>query len=207
MKGNRDRISLWAASIAGTVLVAGLLGIAYTYFTFFRPSTAISILRDVLPSTQVHLIGVVTYADEAGHRFWLEDMTGVAVIPADPEMEGVRAGQTVAVDARKMGQYDPAVGPTSLDLQNVRVHSSRVRIKLPPPTPASTRDFPQAEKDGVRVQIDGVVEHTFIDPAGRAGFYLTAGGNDIAVIVAQPYGDLSHAFSTQNCASSALPSG
>ncbi|MGH9562190.1 MAG: hypothetical protein ACRD3S_12115, partial [Terracidiphilus sp.] len=192
MKTNGDRISLWAASIAGAVLVAGLLAVAYTYFTFFRPGTPISILRDLPPSSPVHLIGIVTYADEAGHRFWLEDETGVAVIPAGLSVEHVRAGQTVAVDARKMGQYDPAVGPASLNLQNVRVHPSRVHLKLPPPTPASTGDFPQSEKDGVRVQIEGVVEHEFTDPAGRGWLYLTAAGNELVVIVAQPSGNFSN---------------
>ncbi|MGB0065000.1 MAG: hypothetical protein WBP85_11195, partial [Terracidiphilus sp.] len=191
MKGNGDRFSLWAASIAGAVLVAALLAVAYTYFTFLRPGTPISSLRNVQPSTPVHLIGVVTYADEVGHRFWLEDETGVAVIPADPVMEGVQAGQTVAVDARKMGQYDPAMGPASLNLQIVRVRPSRTHTKLPPPTLASTEDFPPPEKDGVRVQIEGVIEQENTDTGGHAWLNLTAGGKEISATIAKPSGDIS----------------
>ena len=191
MKGNGDRVSSWVVGAAAAALLTALLAIAYTYFTFLRPGTPISSLRDVPRSAPVHLIGVVTYVDEVGHRFWLEDETEAAVIPFSSGSALVWTGQTVAVDARKMGQYDPAVGPASLDLQNVRVYPSRVHIKLPAPSPASTRDFPPSEKDGVRVQIDGVVEQEFTDPAGHGWLYLTAGGNDLAVMVAQPSGDSS----------------
>lgn len=191
MRDNGDRVSLWAAGITGAVLVAALLGVVYTYVTFFQPGMPISSVRDLPPSSPVHLIGVVTYADPVGHRFWLEDETGATLIPAGPA-DGVQVGQTVTVDARKMGQYDPSVGPSSLNLQNVRVHPSRTRIKLPPPTPATTRDFPQSEKDGVRVEIGGVVEHETTDAAGRTTLYVTAGGSDIAVNVAQTAGDTSH---------------
>ena len=191
MKGNGYGASLLSAHIAGAALFAALFVVAYIYFTFFRPGTLISSLRDVPPSTPVHLIGVVTYVDELDHRFWLEDETGVAMIPADPVREGVQAGQTVAVDARKMGQYDPAAGPTSLNLEIVRVHPSKTHIKLPPPTLASTADFPQPEKNGVRVQIDGVIDQENVDSGGHAWLNLTAGGKEIAATVAQPPGDFS----------------
>ena len=176
MKRNEDRFLLWSAGVAGVVLIAVLLAVAFAYFTSLRPRTPIGSLRDLPPSSLVHLIGVVTYADDPGNRFWLEDETGVAVIPVSPGSAGVHAGQTVAVDARKMGRYDLAEGPASLSLQNVRIHSSAAHIKLPPPFPAAFSNFPQPEKDGARVWVDGVLEGQRTDPSGRVLLSLTDGG-------------------------------
>ena len=141
MRRNGDRFLLWAAGVAGVVLLAALLAVAVAYFTFLRPRTSIRSLRDLPPSTPVHLIGVVTYADNPGNRFWMEDETGVAVIPISPGSAGVQAGQTVVVDARKMGRYDPAQGPASLSLQNSahplqceRTSSFLRPSRQPPPT-------------------------------------------------------------------------
>jgi len=189
MKRNEDRFLLWSAGVAGVVLIAVLLAVAFAYFTFLRPRTPIGSLRDLPPSSPVHLIGVVTYADDPGNRFWLEDETGVAVIPVSPGSAGVHAGQTVAVDARKMGRYDLAEGPASLSLQNVRIHSSAAHIKLPPPFPATIAGFPQPEKNGARVQIEGVLEDQHGDGSGHDWLSLTDGGKRVDVTVAHPSGN------------------
>ena len=105
----------------------------------------------------------------------MEDETGVAVIPISPGSTGVQAGEIVVVDARKMGRYDPAQGPASLSLQIVRIHSSARSVKLPPPFPATTADFPQPEKDGTRVEVDGVIQNQHPDAAGRVWLSLPAG--------------------------------
>lgn len=185
MRGNGDRVSQWVAGVAGVAVLASLFAVAYAYFTFFRPRTPIWSLREAPASTAVHLIGVVTFTDAANHRFWLEDETGATVIPAPPGSMAVRTGETVAVDALTMEQYDPAAGPAHLHLRNVRIQASRVRIKLPAPFPASTADFPQPDKDGTRVAIEGVIEHQYTDAAGTAWLFLTAGGNDLIATVPQ----------------------
>jgi len=189
MKRNRDRFLLWVAGIAGVALVVALLAVAVAYITFLRPRASIRSLRDLPPASTVHLVGVVTYADNPGNRFWLEDETGVAVIPVSPESTGVQAGQTVAVDARKMGRYDPAQGPASLSLQTVRIHSSATRVKLPPPFPATIANFPQPEKDGALVQVEGVLQDQYSDTSGRSWLSLTAAGNSVDVVIAHPAGN------------------
>lgn len=189
MRRNGDRFLLWAAGVAGVALVAALLAVAVAYFTFLRPRTSIRSLRDLPPASAVHIIGVVTYADEPGNRLWLEDGSGVAVIPVGPGSAGVQAGQTVVVDARKAGRYDPAVGPASLSLQDARIHTTAAKIKLPPPFPATTTDFPQPEKDGTRVEVNGVIENQHPDAAGRVWLSLTSGGNKVDVTIAHPRGN------------------
>jgi len=190
MKRNGDRF-LWSAGIAGALLLGVLLAIGHSYFFLLRPRTPIRSLRDLPPSSAVHLIGVVTLADEPGHRFWLEDETGAAVIPVSPSRAGVHDGQTVAVDARQMGRYDPAEGPSSFNLQNVRVRPTWAHIKLPAPFPAAITSFPSPEKNGSRVLMEGVVENQYLDPSGRTWLQLTAAGTSIDVAIFHPSGDYS----------------
>lgn len=190
MKRNGDRF-LWAAGIAGAALLTVLLGVAVAYFSLLSPHTPIRSLRDLPPASGVHLIGVVTYADNPGNRFWLEDETGTAVIPISPARAGVHAGQTVVVDARQMGRYDPAQGPASFNLQDVRVRPSSAHVKLPAPFPAAVTSFPSPEKNGSRIEIDGVVENQWHDAFGRIWLTLTAAGSTVDVTIARPSGDYS----------------
>jgi diguanylate cyclase (GGDEF)-like protein len=88
-----------------------------------------------------------------------------------------------------MGRYDPSEGPASLNLQDVSIQSSSAHIKLPPPFPATMADFPQPEKDGARVEIDGVIEEQHSEPSGRAWLSLSEGGRRVDVTVAHPSGN------------------
>ena len=70
--------------------------------------------------SRVRLLGVVTYADIPGNRFWIEDETGAVAIAVNPDGAGVHTGETVFVEARKTARYDPMRGPSSVGLQEVR---------------------------------------------------------------------------------------
>ena len=190
MKRSGDRF-LWVAGITGACLAAVFVVAAIGFFTVLRPRTPIRSLEALPLSSHVHLTGVVTYADGPGNRFWMEDQTGAALIAVNPDRAGVHVGQTVVVDARKMGPYDPAEGPASLDLEDVRIHASSARLKLPQPFAATIASFPAPAKDGARVRLDGVVENTYSDNAGRTWLNLTRGGSSIDVTIAGRAGDTS----------------
>ncbi|MGB6721468.1 MAG: EAL domain-containing protein [Terracidiphilus sp.] len=190
MSRSGDRF-LWAAAIAGALLAGGSLGGAFWDRSVFPTHKSIRELPDLPLHSSVHLVGVVTYTDIPANRFWIEDETGAAVLLASPVRAGVKVGETVAVDAAKTSRYDTNVGAASMALKNVTVRSSLARVKLPPPFPASLANFPDADKNGARVQISGVVQEAHVDGDGRAWLSITGSGSTLEVSVARPGGDYS----------------
>ena len=85
----------------GTVLGAGIVCTALWQWSVLSRHNTIQELQDLPVHSAVHLIGVVTYVDEPGGRFWLQDETGAIPIAANPAQAGVHVGQTVSIDATK----------------------------------------------------------------------------------------------------------
>jgi diguanylate cyclase (GGDEF)-like protein len=190
MKRSGDRF-LWAAVIFGTLLGACILGAALWHWSLFFRRNAIRELPELPVHSIAHLVGVVTYTDGPGDRFWIEDETGSTVVLANPDEVGVHVGETVSLDATKTSRYDPNQGPISLGLSEVTVRASSAHVKLPQPFPAILTKIPGPEKNGTRIQVTGILEKADLDLGGRAWLSITDAGSWIEVTVARPDRDYS----------------
>ena len=179
------------AAILAPVLGAGIICIALWQWSVLARHNTIQELQDLPVNSAVHLIGVVTYVDEPGGRFWIQDETGAIPISANPVQAGVRAGQTISIDATKTTSYDHREGPISVGLQEIRVHPTAARVRLPQPFPVTLANFPTPEKNGIRVQMTAVVEDASLDGQGRAHLSVADGGPEVELIVAKPDSDYS----------------
>jgi diguanylate cyclase (GGDEF)-like protein len=190
MKGIGHRFT-WTVSISAAFVGLAAIGFAAWHWSLFSAHNTILELRDLPVHSPVHLLGVVTYTDEPGNRFWIEDETGATVVPVNPEKLDVHVGETISLDAMKTGPYDPIQGPASFGLAHVQVHSSGARVKLPPPYPVTLANFPTPDKNGLRMRVTAVVQDASLDMYGRLRLtYADSGiGNDL--IVAKPDGDYS----------------
>lgn len=175
-------------AILGAVLGAGALCVALWQWSVLSRRNTIQELQELPVNSPVRLIGVVTYVDGPGGRFWIQDETGALPIQTDPVGAGVRVGENVAVDATKTTCYDRRLGPASVGLEHVQVHSTAMRVKLPHPFPVTLANFPTSEKNGVRVQTTAVVEQASLDGAGRVHLSVANDGPEIELIVAKPDG-------------------
>jgi diguanylate cyclase (GGDEF)-like protein len=147
---------------------------------------SIEYLEEMSVQSPVRLLGVVTYVDEPGKRFWLQDQAGAIAVPADPAAAGVSVGETVVVDAVKGARYDAADGFGSVHLQNVRVHRALFKAKPPQPLAVSPANFPSADKNGTMVQMTVIVRDVYRDSDGRAHLEISNDEHKIEAIVAHP---------------------
>jgi diguanylate cyclase (GGDEF)-like protein len=143
-------------------------------------------LREVSVGARVHLLGVVTYADNPQNRFWIQDETGAVAIGVNPARAGVYVGETVSVGATKTARYDPLRGPNSVGLKDFRISAARVQVKLPPPFAISVDDFPTPERNGVRVRVNAIVRAAKLDGVGRGTMRIAGSGFEVGMIVAKP---------------------
>ena len=109
------------AAILGPVLGAWLGAAAFGQASAPPRHDTIQELQELPLHSVVHLIGVVTYVDQAGKLFWIQDETGampiaVSVLPVD-----VHAGQAVSIVAGKIARQDMLQGATNVALEHVRV--------------------------------------------------------------------------------------
>ena len=179
------------AAILAPVLGAGIICIALWQWSVLSRHNTIQELQDLPVNSAVHLIGVVTYVDEPGGRFWIQDETGAIPISANPVQADVRAGQTISIDATKTTFYDRRKGPISVGLQEIRVHPTAAHVRMPQPFPVTLANFPTSEKNGIRVQMTAVVEDASLDGQGRAHLSIADGGPEVELIVAKPSSDYS----------------
>jgi len=139
------------AAILGLVLGVGIFTTTPCQASASSKRNTVQELNTLPANSVVHLIGVVTYVDEAGKLFWLEDETGAVPIKANPLPAAVLAGAKVAIEATKATGNNDLSGPGMIGLQRIKVHPVESSILVPPsavhflPTPA---DFLQIKRRG-----------------------------------------------------------
>ncbi len=178
--------SMRMAAILGTVAGAGVICIALGQWSVLSRRNTILDLQDLPVNSAVRLVGVVTYIDSPGARFWIQDETGAAPIAMNSDPAGLRIGETVSVEATKTSRYDRLRGPVSAGLEHVQVRPTLAKVKLPQPFPVALENFPTPDKNGTRVQITAIVRSASRDALGRAHLSIAGSGREIEIIVAKP---------------------
>lgn len=178
-------VGIRIAATSGLILVAAIMGGALWHWSVSRHNP-IQELREITVGARVHLLGVVTYADNPQNRFWIQDETGAVAIGVNPARAGVYVGETVSVGATKTARYDPLRGPNSVGLKDFRISAARVQVKLPPPFAISVDDFPTPERNGVRVRVNAIVRAAKLDGVGRGTMRIAGSGFEVGMIVAKP---------------------
>lgn len=89
------------AAISGLVLGAGILASASCQASVSSQHNTIRQIQNLPAHSVVHLIGVVTYVDQADKLFWIQDETGAMPIKVNPLPAEVHAGLAVSVIAGK----------------------------------------------------------------------------------------------------------
>ena len=175
---------VWIAiAISAALIVSAALGFSIWQGLLVSSHNTIDELEELPVGASVHLLGKVTYVDAPGMRLWIQDQTGVLVIPLSSS--NVRVDEVVTVDAAKASPYDPTRGPGSLLLSNLSIHISSIHLKVPQPLPASLATFPGPEKNGTVVQLTAIVRDAFRDAYGRLHLNVADKGSDIDVVVAE----------------------
>jgi len=137
------------AVILAPVLGAWVLVTALCHASVLTHRTTIQDVQAVPLHSSVHLIGVITYVDEPGSLFWIQDETGAMPITVKPLPAGVRAGAAVSVLAGKTA---------SAALDHVKVEPTTVSSviaaygeKAFPPTTAGLGPWRFAEGSVIRL--------------------------------------------------------
>ncbi|MGA7522542.1 MAG: EAL domain-containing protein [Acidobacteriaceae bacterium] len=175
-------------AILGSLFGAALLGVAFWGWSAANRHDPVQMLQELPVHSVVHLAGVVTYVDQPGNRFWIEDETAAIPLPlpGNPVQAGILVGSTVQVDAVKTARYDPDQGLASVHLQQIRVAPSPRAVQLPAPIPVTLAEFPRPEKNGVRVQVSAVVRAVQIDSHGQADLFIADRGRDVELVIPRP---------------------
>jgi len=177
------------------VLIFAMLVLLY-----FFPSLGAAFLpkldhiRDLsqLPLAGVgHFQGVVTYADSAAKRFWVQDDSGAIAIEQDPRIYGLHGGETVTIEGRKTHPYNSLVGYSSVGLTHVTISLARTQGKLPSPVSVSLRAFPEKDTIGVRIQLSGIVHRVMRDSFNRTQIALGESGQQITATISDATSDVS----------------
>lgn len=182
---------IWRIAFSGLLVVATLMLAATWHFSLLSRRNTIQELQELPVGSSFRLAGVVTYVDEPGGRFWIEDESAALPVSASARAAGLHLGQTVEVKAIKSSPYDPNQGLASIVLRSIQVSTSRIRVKLPNPVPVKPSNLPPAEKNGTRVQISAVVQGVNEDANKRAVLFILNNHPDLSVVIGQPGGDYS----------------
>ena len=176
----------WALILAALAMIAAL-AVAYvgthTDFRYlWQTRNTIVELRE-LPLGRVKVRGVVTYVDNRNKRYWLQDESGAIAINQDPKLADAHLGDVVSVEMRKTHGYDPAVGLSSLGLNDFKVNRSRRNAPLPIPAKAAIPTLTQQAKTGIRVTVEGVVHGAFAKGTGMVQVSLGDEGQEVQAYV------------------------
>ena len=183
--------------VAAVVVVATMLAVSMWFLPRFEAffaakNNTVQELRHLPVGATAELQGVVTYADSAGKRFWIQDDTGAVAIEEDPHRFGLRPGHSVHLAGTKTRPYDPLLGPTSVELRSVRITPSKTDLQMPAPANASLRALPDRHKTGLRIQLTGVVRQVIRDDLGRVQLAFGEAGQEAPVTLAEANADNSH---------------
>jgi hypothetical protein len=148
---------IWRTALLGLLVGAALVLTSIWHFSLFSKRNTIQELQELPVGSQVRLIGVVTFVDNPGGRFWIEDESGALPITVSPRAALIHVNQTVEVRAVKATPYDRSRGPISVVLKEVQVRASTNRVKLSQPIPINLPNLPPPEKNGTRIQTTAVV--------------------------------------------------
>ena len=144
-----------------------------------------------LPNGPVRLQGVVTYADASGKRFWIQDDTGALAIAQDPVTSGIQAGELVVIEARKTHAYDPLAGLASVGLNDSKIVAIQGHKEMPHPITATLKTLPLKEKNGIRVQLEGVVHRATRDANGQIQMWIGQSEQEVLAVAPPTNGDIS----------------
>ena len=182
-------VSVVIALVIGAVSLAVLRTSPRAWFVYGH--NTIRELQDVPPGP-VRLEGVVTYIDQSGKRFWIQDQTGAIAIRQNSASLVLHAGQVVHVDARKTKLYDSSLGLVSIGLKDEVVTPTKKDRALPEAIQVSLAIAPGVEEDGVRVEIHGAVHATAQDEFGRLRITIGDSLKEVTVIAPRTSADSSN---------------
>ena len=182
---------IWRIALSGLLVVAILLLAMSWQLSLFSKRNTVHELQELPVGSAVRLVGVVTYADDPGGKFWMEDETGALPVSVGPSAAGIRVDQTVEVRAIKAAPYDRSRGAISVVLRNIQVRASTARVKLPEPISIKLPNLPPPEKNGIRIQTTAVVRAVGVDGANRPVLSILDTPWDLSVVVGEPGGDYS----------------
>jgi diguanylate cyclase (GGDEF)-like protein len=177
--------------------MAALMLAVMWHFSLFSRRNTIRELQELPVGSEVRLIGGVTYVDEPGGRFWMEDESGALPIPVSPRAAGVHVNQTVEVRAIKAAPYDRSRGPISVVLKNVQVRASTTKFKFPRPVPVKLTNLPSLENNGIRIQTTAVVRAVHEDSYHRSVLSISDSPTQLTVVIGEPGGDYSKLVNAQ----------
>lgn len=171
-----------------------------SFLVCFSPifNSALSAKRDHIRDLQslpvgnlAHLRGVVTYSDPVQKRFWIQDETGAVAIDQDPGKFSIHAGQTINMEGHKSQPYSVLNGPTSVELSTTKIEIVSNRLDIPSPLRVSFKSLPEKEKNGMRVELSGIIHDVVHDSLGRTQIVLAGSGQEIIATVSETKSDIS----------------
>ncbi|HEV2277033.1 MAG TPA: EAL domain-containing protein [Acidobacteriaceae bacterium] len=186
----KQNLGLLSAALIALLFAATAAWLVRWHNSVLNRHTNLQQLQTLPAGVRVHLLAHVTYVDEPGKRFWVQDESGAAPIPLDPAAAHVHTGENVTIDAVKTGHYDPLQGPASYDLEHIVVRPTSADVTLPSPGTADLDNFPAPEKNGQRVTMHAIVRQPQTDPHGYPILVIGKSTYEVAAVVPAPTRDL-----------------
>jgi diguanylate cyclase (GGDEF)-like protein len=175
---SRGRVSI---PLLGLFLViTALVGIRLIAVgSFLHSRTTIAEIRDA--SGPVQFQGVVTYADAARKRFWIQDETGALQLPCSKTLE---PGQLVRVKARAVPKTQGSANEVlDASLTDVRVIVTGERRALPVAVTATLQASVQRDFGGLRIQLAGVLHAKTRDSSGSEVITFGDGSSEASAVL------------------------
>jgi diguanylate cyclase (GGDEF)-like protein len=164
------------------LISVSVLGIVKTNMFWDPAHNSIRDLQE-LPLGRVRVQGVITYIDPGNKRFSLQDESGGMFLTGDASTTGLNVGQQVLLQADKTHVFDPIIGLESITLKPVKLSVLRANVMLPPSAPVTVNAFPDKNKNGIRITVEGVLHSVYPRDNGLATLYFGEDGQEIQAMV------------------------